>query len=99
MKSFLGMLIALLALAVGDAAAQQVAPTYDAELAAKVGVTLDASTSGGRVSVSDVAVTANQVSKTSIRGTVNGGGPGLKARTSGGSIIIKRHGEKLALVR
>ncbi|MDO6720358.1 DUF4097 family beta strand repeat-containing protein [Psychrosphaera sp. 1_MG-2023] len=51
-----------------------------------VKVDLDASTSGGRVKT-DFAVTGS-VKKRSIRGEINGGGPTLKLRTSGGSVKV-----------
>ena len=50
-------------------------------------IELDASTSGGRVRT-DFDVDG-RVKKRSIRGDINGGGPLLKLRTSGGSISIK----------
>jgi DUF4097 and DUF4098 domain-containing protein YvlB len=49
--------------------------------------TLNASTSGGRVS-SDLPVTTNESGKSSLRGTINGGGPEILARSSGGSINV-----------
>jgi hypothetical protein len=49
--------------------------------------TLNASTSGGHVS-SDLSLTNSDVGKSSIRGKLNGGGPEILARTSGGSIEI-----------
>lgn len=52
-------------------------------------VDLNASTSGGRVR-SDFDVDG-RVSKKSIRGEINGGGPRLKLHTSGGSISIKEY--------
>jgi DUF4097 and DUF4098 domain-containing protein YvlB len=48
---------------------------------------LNASTSGGRVS-SDLTLTVSDVGKSSLRGKLNGGGPEILARTSGGSIQI-----------
>ena len=49
-------------------------------------IDIDASTSGGRVrSEFDVD---GRVKKQSIRGEINGGGPRLKLRTSGGSVRI-----------
>ena len=50
---------------------------------------IDASTSGGRVK-SDFDVDGS-VKKTKIKGEINGGGPLLKLRTSGGSVSIKEH--------
>ena len=50
-------------------------------------IDIDASTSGGRVRT-DFDVDG-RIKKRSIRGEINGGGPLLKLRTSGGSISIK----------
>ena len=50
-------------------------------------LSIDASTSGGGVT-SDLALTARSFSRTSIRGDLNGGGPPLRLRTSGGPIQI-----------
>ena len=50
---------------------------------------LDASTSGGRV-VTDVPITIKgTVNKSSLRGELNGGGPLITLRTSGGNIEIR----------
>jgi hypothetical protein len=58
-----------------------------AYLAKGIAVDVDASTSGGRVrSEFDVD---GRVKRTSIRGRINGGGPELKMKTSGGSVSIK----------
>lgn len=59
-----------------------------AYLAEGIAVDLNASTSGGRVkSEFDVV---GKVKKTSIKGEINGGGPDLYLRTSGGSVKIKK---------
>ena len=52
--------------------------------------TLDASTSGGSVNVSGVQVTVTdgKIGKTKVIGTVNGGGPDLRLRTSGGDVNL-----------
>lgn len=56
-------------------------------LAPQIAVDLDAGTSGGRVkSEFDVD---GRVKKQRIRGTINGGGPKLELKTSGGSVRIK----------
>ena len=58
-----------------------------AYLAPGIAVDLDASTSGGRVSSEfDVKGT---IKKKRIRGTINGGGPDLVLKTSGGSVSVK----------
>ncbi|RBP48857.1 DUF4097 family beta strand repeat-containing protein [Arenicella xantha] len=58
-----------------------------AYLAEDIAVDITASTSGGRVT-SDFDVDG-KVKKTSIRGKINGGGPTLTLKTSGGSVRIK----------
>ncbi|MFT4926499.1 MAG: hypothetical protein ACI8WB_002597 [Phenylobacterium sp.] len=57
-------------------------------LAADIAVDLSARTSGGRVS-SDFEVDGS-VKKKSIRGAINGGGPELVLKTSGGSVRVKK---------
>jgi len=59
-----------------------------AYLLPSIAVDLSASTSGGRVH-SDFAVNGS-VKKTSVDGSVNGGGPKLVLKTSGGSVNIKK---------
>ena len=52
--------------------------------------TLSASTSGGSVS-SDLPLSNSESTKHSLRGSLNGGGPEIVARSSGGSInVVKR---------
>ncbi|KGJ91713.1 DUF4097 family beta strand repeat-containing protein [Colwellia psychrerythraea] len=58
-----------------------------AYLAKDVAVNLTAKTSGGRVS-SEFAVDG-EISKRKIEGTINGGGPELVLKTSGGSVRVK----------
>lgn len=53
--------------------------------------TLDASTSAGSVK-SELPITTTEVDKRSLRGTLNGGGPEIQARTSAGSIYITNSG-------
>jgi lia operon protein LiaG len=56
---------------------------------AGIGASIDAHTSGGDV-VCDLPVTVSgRVSEGTIRGTVNGGGNKIIARTSGGDIRIR----------
>lgn len=50
---------------------------------------INASSSGGRVS-SDLELAAAQSTKNTLRGTINGGGPEITARTSGGSVRLTR---------
>ena len=61
--------------------------TITARLLEDIQIDLDASTSGGRVK-SDFEV-EGRVKKQSIKGSINGGGPKLTLRTSGGSVRIK----------
>lgn len=56
-------------------------------LAKDIAVDLNAKTSGGRVS-SDLSV-KGQIGKKSIRGSINGGGPELILKTSGGNVRVK----------
>ncbi len=51
--------------------------------------TLNASTSGGRVT-SDLPIVSTEIGKSSLRGTLNGGGPEILARSSGGSINLSK---------
>ncbi len=58
-------------------------------LAEGVAVDIDAKTSGGRV-VADLPVTVAGTSEDSaLRGAIGGGGPQLRLRTSGGSIVLR----------
>ena len=58
-----------------------------AYLAEDVAVKLSAKTSGGRVS--SEFIVDGKTTKRSIEGTINGGGPKLVLKTSGGSVRIK----------
>jgi len=58
-----------------------------AYLIPEVKIDLDASTSGGRVKT-DFNVDG-RIKKQSIRGEINGGGPELQLRTSGGSVKVR----------
>ena len=54
-----------------------------------VAVDIDAKTSGGRV-VADVPVTVGgTLERSALRGAIGGGGPQLRLRTSGGSIVLE----------
>jgi DUF4097 and DUF4098 domain-containing protein YvlB len=61
------------------------------ELAEEIGVDLDAKTSGGRVRV-DFPVSQFDREKQRVRGEINGGGPALILRTSGGGIEVRKIG-------
>lgn len=63
--------------------------TVNVELSSGVSVDLDASTSSGRV-VSDFDVQGSVAhDKSWMRGSINGGGPRLTLRSSGGNIYVK----------
>ncbi len=70
----------------GDCRLETSAGTVNVTLAPGISVDVNASTSVGRVT-SDFDVDGN-VSRRSIRGAINGGGPELRLRTSAGSIRI-----------
>ncbi|UCH94590.1 MAG: hypothetical protein JSV88_30580 [Candidatus Aminicenantes bacterium] len=53
-------------------------------------VDLNASTSGGRVSTDFPITIQGEISKRKLKGKINGGGPELYLKTSGGSIYIKK---------
>ena len=61
-----------------------------ASIGRNVGVHLDARTSGGDVNASGVTIKIDHggVGKSSLSGDINGGGPLLKLRTSGGDIDV-----------
>ncbi len=50
---------------------------------------LDASASGGGVDASGLTLTMEKSSRNHLAGTVNGGGPLLKLRTSGGGVVVR----------
>jgi hypothetical protein len=55
-----------------------------------VGFQLDAATSGGDVNAAGLTITIDRggQGKSSLSGAVNGGGPVLKLRSSGGDIVV-----------
>ncbi len=61
-------------------------------LAERVAVDVDASTSGGRVSTDlpVVSVVQGEQKKNELKGKINGGGPLVKAHTSGGNVRIEK---------
>jgi len=59
-------------------------------LAERVGIYVDASTSGGHVSTDFPITVQGEIDKHHLRAEINGGGPDLYLRTSGGSIHLKR---------
>jgi hypothetical protein len=59
-------------------------------LAKDIKVNVDAKTSGGRVSTDFPITMQGEISKRQLRGKINGGGPQLHLKTSGGSIHVKK---------
>jgi DUF4097 and DUF4098 domain-containing protein YvlB len=61
-------------------------------MAERLAVDVDASTSGGRVSTDlpVVSVVQGEQKKNELRGKINGGGPLVKAHTSGGNVRIEK---------
>jgi hypothetical protein len=55
-----------------------------------IGMYVDAHTSGGRVTADFPLTLKGNISKNSLKGEMNNGGPELYLRTSGGSIYLKR---------
>jgi hypothetical protein len=63
----------------------------DVEVVKSAAFQLDASTSGGSVKATGLTITLEQGAngKNKLVGAVNGGGPRLKLRTSGGDITVR----------
>jgi len=59
-------------------------------LAPEIKLDLDAATSGGRVVTEFPVTVQGELSKTRLQTEINGGGPNLTLRTSGGSIYINK---------
>lgn len=64
--------------------------TINVHLASSIGVEVDASTSGGSVSSEFPVTVSGRISRRELKAAVNGGGPLLHLRTSGGGIHLKR---------
>ncbi len=62
----------------------------EVSLAADIGLQVDARTSGGRVSTDFPVVTQGTLDKNSLKAAINGGGPLMTLRTSGGSIRLRK---------
>ena len=62
----------------------------EVSLAADIGLQVDARTSGGRVSTDVPVVTQGTLDKNSLKAAINGGGPLMTLRTSGGSIHLRK---------
>lgn len=65
--------------------------SIEAELPEGAGVDLDATTSGGRVRMEDEMSLVGHVGHNSIKGELNGGGPRLRLKTSGGNVKLSLH--------
>jgi hypothetical protein len=63
--------------------------SIEAEFAEDAGVDLDARTSGGRVEIEEEIRVSGRIDPSRVEGEINGGGPHLKLRTSGGNILIR----------
>jgi hypothetical protein len=63
--------------------------SIEAEFPEDASVTLDARTSGGRVHVEHEILVRGGADRSRIEGKINGGGPKLELRTSGGNIRVR----------
>ncbi len=61
----------------------------DVEIPEGVGIDLDAQTSGGRVVVRAEVMPSSLISRSQLKGSLNGGGAPLLLRTSGGNISVE----------
>ena len=76
----------------GDCSLETSGGSVTAYLVEDIGIDVEARTSGGSVST-DVPITTvvqGKVRKNRLQGAINGGGPLLKLRTSGGSIRLRK---------
>ncbi len=74
----------------GDCSLKTSGGSISVSLAEDIGVDLDAKTSGGRVRTSFPVTIKGELSNKKLQAKINGGGPGLYLRTSGGSIRINK---------
>lgn len=75
----------------GDCSLKTSGGSITAKLAEGIKVDVDAKTSGGRVKTDfPVTIRAGELSKHKLQAQINGGGPELYLRTSGGSIRIQK---------
>lgn len=72
----------------GNCSVETSGGSIDIQLADSIRVDLDASTSGGRVTT-DFPVEGGR-KKTTLRAALNGGGPALVLRTSGGNVHVRK---------
>jgi len=69
--------------------AQTSGGNVDVQIAKTSAANIDASTSGGDVECDLPVTVSGKIKETSIKGTINGGGPLIYAHTSGGNIRIR----------
>ncbi len=62
----------------------------EVSLAEDISLDVDAKTSGGRVSTDFPVTVQGELNKTSLNAEINGGGPAMTLRTSGGSIRLSK---------
>lgn len=60
-----------------------------AEIPSGVGIDLEAHTSGGRIRLDDEFAADGHVSRDDVKARLNGGGPRLSLRTSGGNVTVR----------
>ena len=75
----------------GDIKAHTSGGSITVHLSGDIGMDVNAKTSGGRVHADFPISLKGEISKRSLYGEMNGGGPELYLRTSGGSIYLKKY--------
>ena len=65
--------------------------SIEAEFSEDARVDLDAKTSGGRVHVEQELHFVGSIERGHVRGRINGGGPELRLKTSGGNVRVRVH--------
>jgi hypothetical protein len=63
--------------------------SIDAEFSEDAAVDLDAETSGGRVRIDEDLAFVGRIDRAHVVGRINGGGPELRLRTSGGNVHVR----------
>ena len=63
----------------------------EAEFEEEARLTLEAETSGGRVRIEDDIRITGSIAPNRVHGSINGGGPKLRLKTSGGNVRIRLH--------
>ncbi len=61
----------------------------EAEFDEKARLNLEAETSGGRVRVEDDIQITGSITSNRVEGRINGGGPSLRLKTSGGNVRVR----------